>query len=146
MKKSAIVLLLLSFVHSIYGATPGAQSCIKDAVTIAVSNVLHADTLPFAKVIIYRPDNQLTRAYDFSTNLNDGFSLKKKGVKSIDAFTNVFEVSVSAFGHKRERFYFILSKNKVHYFRVQDRNNYAGMRPFLEVIEVTEEAYKKDMN
>lgn len=107
--------------------------------------LLCSDSIPYAKVVVYRPDNQLSRQYDLTTNLDGSFGMKQKEVKSMDAFGATFEVRVSAFSHKSESFSFVLSRNKTHYFRVQDRNNYSGTRPFLEVVEVTEEQYKKDL-
>ena len=103
------------------------------------------DSTPFAKVIIYRPDNQLSRSYHFKTGLNHTFSLKKQQEMTMDAHSEVLELVVRATGHKSERQAFRLSKDKVHYFRVQDRNNYSGFRPLLEIIEVEEATYRKDM-
>jgi len=103
-----------------------------------------ADSTAFAKVVIYRPDNQLSRKYRITTDQHASFSLKKKEEMTLETQLNVLEVEVSVTAHKSERFRFVLSKDKVHYLRVQDRNNYSGMRPFLEIIEVNEATYIKD--
>ena len=102
------------------------------------------DTIPYARVILYRPDNQLSRKYEVNTNTNGAFKMAKKEVRTLEVNSNVFIISMDAFGHKEERFTFNLVQNRTHYFRLQDRNNYAGFRPFLEVIEVTEETYKRE--
>jgi len=70
--------------------------------------------------------------------------IARKEVIKIDAYSNIFLISVDALSHKKENFTFNLSQNKTHYFRIQDRNNYSGFRIFLEVIEVTEETFKRD--
>lgn len=110
----------------------------------AGTGITHSDSTVYAKVVIYRPDNQLTRKYRLNTNLKGAFEMARKEVVMMDAYSNSLEISVGAFGHKSERFSFVLSKDKVHYFRVQDRNNYSGFLAFLEVIEVTEETYKRE--
>ena len=102
------------------------------------------DTTPFARVVLYRPANQLSRKYEIKTDQHAPFSLKRKEIMALDTQSDKLEIEVSATGHKTESFSFRLSKDKVHYLRVQDRNNYSGMRPFLEVIEVTEATYLKD--
>lgn len=111
-----------------------------------ISDRFNTDSVPFANVIIYRPGNQLKRPYNFQTTGNNSFSLKKNETKNLDVFSKDFEINVSATGHKTERFSFTLSNKKTHYLRVQDRNNYSGTRPFLEIIEVTEDTYKRDLN
>jgi hypothetical protein len=102
------------------------------------------DTVSFAKVVIYRPDNQLSRKYQIRTDQHAPFSLKKKEERTLEIPSNVLELEISATANRSERFSFVLSKDKVHYLRVQDRNNYSGMRPFLEIIEVAEDTYLKD--
>jgi hypothetical protein len=104
------------------------------------------DTLPFATVILYRPENQLSRKYRINTNINGAFDLKKNEVVTMNADSNTFFIKVDATSHKKETFTFNLGQNKTHYFRIQDRNNYAGFLAFLEVIEVTEETFKRDKN
>lgn len=108
------------------------------------SNV-ETDSTAFAKVVVYRPDGQLKHTYQLKTPQNDRFSLKKKTATTLDSFSSVFDISADAKGHQGKRYSFTLSKGKTHYFRVQDRYNYAALRPFLEVIEVTEETYKRDL-
>jgi hypothetical protein len=148
MKKSvfwtAIVLFTITMPH------PGQANiqAIPSAIFIHANEPMcgiEADSIPFAKVIVYRPENQLSRKYKVSSNLNGSISLKRKEIATMDAFTNTFEVSVSAAAHKSARFSFPLSKNQVHYFRLQDRNNYAGFTPFLEVVEVTEATYNREI-
>lgn len=60
----------------------------------------------------------------------------------MNANAKLFQGSISAFGHTRGYFAHELSPNKVHYFRLQDRNNYDWFFPYLEVIEVTEEMFR----
>ena len=98
----------------------------------------------FAVVILYRPYNQLSRKYKVNTNINGSFEIGRKEIVKFDAQSNSFLISVDAIGHKKEAFTFNLSQNKTHYFRIQDRNNYSGFRPFLEVIEVTEDTFKRE--
>jgi len=74
------------------------------------------------------------------------FSLGRREAKTLEAPAGKFTLAIDAFGHKPGRYTFILSGQKVHYLRIQDRNNYAGLRPFLEVIEVTEQTYEEDKN
>jgi hypothetical protein len=100
----------------------------------------------FAKVILYRPDNQLSRKYRLHTNIKESFNLARKEVVYMDAHTNTFKVEVSAVGHKDGIFTFKLTENKIHYYRVQDRNNYSGFRAYLEVIEVTEETFRREQS
>lgn len=102
------------------------------------------DTLPFATVFVYRPDNQLSRKYRINTNIGRTFDLKKNEVVKMNAGSNTFFIEVDATGHKKQAFTFNLDQNKTHYFRIQDRNNYAGFLAFLEVIEVTEETFKRE--
>lgn len=106
---------------------------------------LEHDSTTFAKVVIYRADNPLTRKYKFESNLNGDFTLEKKESKTIDASSKVFEVAVKTFGHTPKRYFFELYNGKTHYFRVHDRNNYTELAPFLEIIEVTEDTFKRDM-
>ena len=110
----------------------------------APASVEH-DSTTFAKVVIYRADNPLTRKYKLESNLNGAFTLEKKESKTIDASSQVFEVAVKAFWHTPKRYFFALSNGKTHYFRVHDRNSYSELAPFLEVIEVTEDTYKRDL-
>lgn len=102
------------------------------------------DSIPFARVILYRPDNQLSRRYKLSTNTNGTFDLTKGEFITIEAHSNLLMLSVQAVGHKKNSYTFDLSQDKTHYFRIQDRNNYAGFRAFVEVIEVTETTFKRD--
>lgn len=154
MKNLLVILGFISFSsltnEKIYAAPlrQGAilADCTDHTPASLVAGCFYTDSVPFARAVIYRPENQLTRSYHLSTNTNNNFSIKKKEAKTLEVFTNVLEVEVNASGHKTEQRAFALSPNKIHYFRVQDRNNYSGLRPFLEVIEVTEETYRKDMN
>ena len=102
------------------------------------------DTIPFATVFVYRPDNQLSRKYKVNTNIDSAFDLKKNEVVKMNAGSNTFFIEVDAIAHKKQAFTFNLGQNKTHYFRIQDRNNYAGFLAFLEVIEVTEETFKRE--
>ncbi|MBK8623542.1 MAG: hypothetical protein IPN79_17745 [Saprospiraceae bacterium] len=102
------------------------------------------DTIPYATVFVYRPENQLSRKYRIKTNIDGAFDLKKNEVVKMNAGSNTFFIEVDATGHKKQAFTFNLDQNKTHYFRIQDRNNYAGFLAFLEVIEVTEETFKRE--
>jgi len=102
------------------------------------------DSTQYATVVLYRPDDQLSRKYKVHTNINGKFEVGRKEIVRLDAGTGTFQVSIDAFGHKKEAFLFTLTPGKVHYFRIQDRNNYAGARPFIEIIEVTEETFRRE--
>ncbi|HAD14703.1 MAG TPA: hypothetical protein DCF33_19930 [Saprospirales bacterium] len=102
------------------------------------------DSMPFAQVVIYRPDNQLSRPYKMRSNLGETFRIGRREAVKMEANAKRFQGSISAFGHTRGHFSHELSPNKVHYFRLQDRNNYAGFLPYLEVIEVTEETFRNE--
>lgn len=102
------------------------------------------DSMPFARVVIYRPDNQLSRPYKMRSNLGETFRIGRKEVVKMAANAKLFQGSISAYGHNRGHFSHELSPNKVHYFRLQDRNNYRGLLPYLEVIEVTEETFRNE--
>lgn len=108
------------------------------------TTLTNQDTIPFATVILYRPDNQWSRKYKLSTSISRAFEMSKNEMLKIDVQTNTFSISVDAAGHKKESFKFDLSQSKTHYFRIQDRNNYSGFLVFLEVIEVTEDTFKND--
>ncbi len=117
---------------------------IPDHTNTGTTSLTKNDTLPFATVILYRPDNQLSRKYRINTNIDGAFDLKKNEVVTMNADSNTFFIEVDATGHKKQAITFNLNQNKTHYFRIQDRNNYAGFLAFLEVIEVTEETFKRD--
>ena len=68
----------------------------------------NSDTLTYSTVILYRPDNQLSRKYKISTNINGTFEINNKEVIKLDSKTNTFEISVDATGHKKETFTFNL--------------------------------------
>ncbi|MEZ4942218.1 MAG: hypothetical protein R3D58_15175 [Saprospiraceae bacterium] len=144
----SIVFILLVCTGMVYGVSirqnqiPGINSIFQNYNKLHLIN--RADSTVFAKVIIYRADNQLSRKYKINTNLNGAFEMARKEAISIDAYHDTFTVTVSAVGHKSERFVFNLTANKTHYFRVQDRNNYSGFRAFLEIIEVTEETFRRE--
>lgn len=150
MKTAALILTFCLTPFLITGGTyTGSlyQNMISNVSSTSVepaSMIRPGDSTAFAKVVIYRPDNQLSREYQIKTYQHAPFSLKKKEQMTLETPSNVLEIEVSATAHRSERFSFVLSKDKVHYFRVQDRNNYSGMRPFLEVIEVNETTYIKD--
>jgi hypothetical protein len=74
------------------------------------------------------------------------FRLGRSQAKTLEAASGKFTLSLDAIGHKRGRYTFILSGQRVYYLRIQDRNNYAGLQPFLEVIEVTDQTYEDDIN
>jgi hypothetical protein len=86
----------------------------------------------------------LSRNYQVNTNIGGTFDLKKNEVVKMNAGSNTFFIEVDATAHKKQAFTFNLDQNKTHYFRIQDRNNYAGFLAFLEVIEVTEETFKRE--
>lgn len=134
---------ILILVNSVFGNTVNEIHIpnIYKTTTLPLTN---NDSISFSTVILYRPDNQLSREYKISTNINGAFEMKKKEVIKIDANSNTLLISVDAVGHKKETFTFNLSQHKTHYFRIQDRNNYSGFRAFLEVIEVTEETFKSE--
>lgn len=150
MKNLLVILGFISFSsvtnETLYAAPLRQASVLRHSPADHIAGCFYTDSVPFARVVIYRPENQLTRSYHLSANRNNKFSIKNKEAKTLDVFTNLLEVEVNASGHQTEQRVFTLSSNKIHYFRVQDRNNYSGLRPFLEVIEVTEETYRKDMN
>ncbi|MCC7464797.1 MAG: hypothetical protein IT261_00925 [Saprospiraceae bacterium] len=103
------------------------------------------DSMPVARVIVYRPDNQLSRPYKMNSNLGETFKIRRNGVIKLETSSGVFQGKVGAFGHNRGYFSHELSPNKVHYFRLQDRNNYQGFLPFLEVIEVSETTFRNEI-
>jgi len=146
---TAIFLSAALIITSLSSFTKGLPASEKKArqnyTSIEKMNSPVEDTTPFAKVIIYRPDNQLSRKYKVSNNTNGAFEIAKKEIRTIETNSNVFIISVDAAGHKKESYTFNLEKNKTHYFRIQDRNNYSGFRTFLEVIEVTEETFKREI-
>ncbi len=106
------------------------------------------DSIPYAKIIIYRPDNQMKRKYSLITPGHSKFKLGRKEAKTFDVYVGYFNVTVYAFGYDSKNYTFALSKDKLHYFRIQDRANHTGWLAFafLEVIEVTEGTYKNDLN
>ena len=97
-------------------------------------------------VVIYRPYDQLKRKYTIKSSGSPGFTLSRQEEKILQLTDNVFYIMVDAFGHKPANFEFKLEKDKIHYLRVQDRNNYSGTRAFLEVVEVSENTYRNDMS
>jgi hypothetical protein len=103
------------------------------------------DSLPFATVVIYRPDNQLLRKYKIHLAEHESFHLKRYQVKTLKMSTNQFAIKVGAWGHQGKRQDFELENQKVHYFRLQDRNNYGWLLATLEAVEVTESTYRKDL-
>jgi len=153
LKYSGIIFFLFFFKGALNASSFTHISTLKDnhkVFTINnycnITDRFYTDSVPFAKVVIYRPGNQLKRPYHFKVNSADGFSLNKNETKKMDVFSKDVEINVRALGHKAEQFSFALSGQKTHYLRVQDRNNYAGTRPYLEIIEVTEATYKNDLN
>jgi hypothetical protein len=103
------------------------------------------DSMPYAKVIVYRPDNQLSRPYKLRSNLGETLEIGRNKAVKLETNSKIFHGNVGAFGHNRGHFSHELSPNKVHYFRLQDRNNYRGFIPYLEVVEVTEETFRKEI-
>jgi len=144
MKKSfnvAIQMLFLIIFYNLANASPHLRT--------TVSNSLRCtDSIPdaSASIIIYRPYDQLKRKYMVYTSEHGAFSLARQEAKTFENLAHNFTLTVDALGHKSGRYTFDLSSQKVHYLRIQDRNNYAGLLPFLEVIEVTEQTYKNDLN
>jgi hypothetical protein len=135
--KSAIRVLFLLFFYSTADAKPLINTII-----------FNTDSLPGlpARVVLYRPYDQLKRKYTVNASGIGTFSLGRREAKTIEAATGKFTLTLDAIGHKSGRYTFTLSGQKVRYLRIQDRNNYAGLRPFLEVIEVTEQTYEDDIN
>jgi hypothetical protein len=103
------------------------------------------DSMPYARVIVYRPDNQLSRPYKMRSNLGETFKIGIKEAVTLEANSKLFHGNVGAFAHTRGYFSHELSPNKVHYFRLQDRNNYQGFLPYLEVVEVTEATFRNEI-
>lgn len=138
-----VFIIIWVSVNSVFGNT-GKNACIPCIDQTTMLALTDEDSIHFATVILYRPDNQLTRKYKLNTNFKGAFEIAKKEAVKIDVHTDTIIISVDATGHKRETYTFILSQGKTHYFRIQDRNNYSGFQAFLEVIEVTEETFKRD--
>lgn len=136
----SLLFILLVYSSTVLGSLP-YDSAIT---TQGRSPQVYSDSLPYAKVVVYRPDNQLRRKYKIETNFSTPFELRRNEEFEIGALSGIFTIEVNASGHKKERFTFDLSPDKVHYFRIQDRNNYNGFIPYLEVIEVTEGTYKRE--
>ena len=133
----------LLLINSVFGNTFN-QNNIASNYKTDFATMIKQDSNAYSTIVLYRPDNQLNRKYKINTNFNGAFEMNKKQVIKIDAKSNTFIISVDAVGHKKENFTFVLSPNKTHYFRIQDRNNYSGFRAFLEVVEVTEETFKRE--
>jgi len=138
-----VFVIIIGLVNAVFGYSV-KENHFPNINQVTELTLTNNDSIPFATVILYRPDNQLSRKYKLSTNINGAFEMAKKEVVKIDAHSNTFLISVDAVGHKKETFNFNLSQNKKHYFRIQDRNNYSGFRAFLEVIEVAEETFKRE--
>jgi hypothetical protein len=138
-----VFLISMAFSSAVFGFSNN-ENQIKNSILVSGISMTNHDSIPFAKVILYRPENQLSRKYKLTTNLNGSFEMGRKEVITMEAHSNTFNISVDAVGHKKAFFTFNLSQNKVHYFRIQDRNNYSGFYAFLEVIEVTEETFKRE--
>lgn len=137
-----VVMLMLSLASVTHAVNPENRlmsGLISDQTFTATT-----DSMPFARVVVYRPDNQLSRPYKMRSNLGETFQIGRKEVVKMAANATLFQGSISAFGHNRGHFSHELSPNKVHYFRLQDRNNYSGFLPYLEVIEVTEETFRME--
>lgn len=129
--------------NSVFGNT-GIEIPIQHRYKTLTPILSNNDSIPFSTVILYRPDNQLSREYKISTNINGAFKMKRKEAIKLYAKSYTFLINVDAAGHRKESYTFNLIQNKTHYFRIQDRNNYSGFRPFLEVIEVTEETFRRE--
>jgi hypothetical protein len=134
-----LMLSLASVTHAVNPENRPMSGLISDQTFTATT-----DSMPFARVVVYRPDNQLSRPYKMRSNLGETFQIGRKEVVKMAANAKLFQGSISAFGHNRGHFSHELSPNKVHYFRLQDRNNYSGFLPYLEVIEVTEETFRME--
>lgn len=134
---------ILFSINSVFGNTLNQPIITNDCKT-NIATIINQDSIKYSTIVLYRPDNQLNRKYKISTNINGAFEMSKKEVVKIDVNSNTFLISVDAVGHKKEYYTFVLSPSKTHYFRIQDRNNYSGFRAFLEVIEVTEETFKRE--
>lgn len=102
------------------------------------------DSIPYAKAVLYRPDNQWSRKFKIATNTNGTFEMANNEVVHMAANADLLTISVDAAGHKKSEFTFHLRPNTTHYFRIQDRNNYASFRPRLEVVEVTEDTFNRE--
>ena len=139
----SILFIIFFLINSLFGNTLNQINTTSNNKTNATTWSNH-DSIIYATIILYRTDNQLNRKYKINTNTNGAFEMTKNQVIEINAKSNTFLISVEAAGHKKENFNFVLSPNKTHYFRIQDRNNYTGFRAFLEVIEVTEETFKRE--
>lgn len=103
------------------------------------------DTLT-STIVLYRPDNQLSRKYYLTTNIKGHGTMELGKNQEIVLHTNENQlmVGVSATAHKKQAFSFTLSPRTTHYFRIQDRNNFSGYKIYLEIIEVTPSTYKRD--
>jgi hypothetical protein len=138
-----VFIVILTFNSMVYGISPKNNQiqniCVSDD-----STLIKNDSVSFAKVIIYRPANALRGKCKLSTNINGHFKMKRREVLKLDAPSNTLNISVDAFSHKKERYTFNLTQNRVHYFRVQERPSSSGLAPFLEIIEVTEETFKRE--
>jgi hypothetical protein len=146
MKKTVIMAGLLLTTWLLNATSPEIQQgCLQAHYRLQILSHLTADSLPTAKVVLYRPHDQLKRKYAVQATGQSAFSLARKEEKVFDTNAGKVTFSVDALGHRSGNFTFVLSTQKTHYFRVQDRNNYAGFQPFLEVIEVTEQTYRDDV-
>lgn len=135
--------LLLAFPARGLGISPGTCAA-RHAFPLNPAVLTINDSVPYAQLILYRPDNQLSRKYRLTTNLSGTLEIGRKETIRLQADANVLTIGIDAAGHKQEHFTFTLTQGQTHYFRLQDRNNYAGIRAYLEVIEVTEATYRRD--
>ncbi|MCB9245836.1 MAG: hypothetical protein H6606_05345 [Flavobacteriales bacterium] len=136
--------LLLISVLAVFSASAHANPPTLGHADHLPGAVLSSDSGSFARVIVYRPDNQLRRKYKINTNHGGYCELRRKQMVEIHAGSSTFTIEVNASGHKKEQFSFELKQGAVHHLRIQDRNNYQGFVPFLEVIEVSEATYRRE--